>query len=130
MMSKEQLMNFFDSNFSEVKEMVFNAAVFSYEPDKETCMALSEGLRILANAGNKNAAVLYCAIATYGDNADCFSTDVAGELLFAAEALDEYHELIKEEFEDVVDEDHFDYMYEFPVIYFFKNVINVYEAGK
>lgn len=121
-MTKDEVLTHFETNFASLKQMILNVAVWSIEPDRDLCQPLAEGLKILANAGNKKAAVLYAAIAVYDNNADCFSKETASQLLITQNAIDEYVSFIDEEFREVVDEDAYDWMFSFPAVSFLNEI--------
>jgi len=120
-MDKEKVMSYFQTKFSEVKDIVCYVAMWSETPDKDTCEELGRGLITLANNGEKRAAALYCLITAYNNHAGRFSADIASQLIFDMEAMNVYHELL-EELEGIVDGDFYDYMYAFPVIHALKEL--------
>ena len=121
-MDKEKVMSYFQTQFSDVKDIVCKIAMWADTPDKDTCEELGRGLIKLANNGEKRAAALYCLITAYDNHAGGFSADIASQLIFDMEAMDVYHELLEEELEGIVDADFYDYMYAFPVIHALKEL--------
>lgn len=119
---KEQLVAFFEDKYTPIKDMVLAATVWSDCPDRDLCNTMAEGLQSIANAGSKKAAALYCAATAYDNNEKAFSDDIAVDLLFTADAVEDYHILIKEVFYSIVDEDHYDYLYAYPTAQFFKKM--------
>lgn len=121
-MEKEQLLLFFEEKYSQMKDMILSITIWSDDPDENLCKTMAEGLQILANSGNKKAAALYCATAAYDNNEDTFSEDIAVNLVFTADAVEEYHKLVEDEFYSIVDAEYYDYLYAFPAVHFMRNV--------
>lgn len=125
-MNKEQMVAYFQTNFDELKTMVFNAVIWTEMPDKHTIQTIRDGLLILAREGDKNAAALYCTVAAFGDELDCFSKDVAMELVMSADAVDEYQDMVRDEFQGVVEVEFYDYLMSFPAIHFLGAVVEAW----
>lgn len=123
-MQKEQLIKQFHDNQSEITEIINTVAIWSDDPDKDVCKIIRDGLHALAQAGDKNAAALYCAITAYDNHANSFSAEIACNLVFANQALAEYHALIEKEFYSIVDAYHYEYLYAFPIIPMFRELAN------
>ena len=120
-MEKEQVLAFFEDNYEKMKDMILSVTIWSDAPDENLCKTMAKGLQTLANSGSKRAAALYCATAGYRNNKGTFSDDVAMNLVFSVDAMNEYHKLIKDEFYSV-DLELYDYLYAFPVMQFMKNL--------
>lgn len=125
-MTQEQMMFYFQNNFSEIKETILNVTVFADEtPSKTVCTEIAAGLLNLAEKkGDKNAAALYCLVAAFGNHAGAFSEDTACRLVFDLNAVEAYHELVDDELLGILDNDPYQYMYAFPVTYGFKKLNN------
>ena len=115
-MTKEEVLAYFQTNFTSLKKMIIEIAFWAYEPNKDLCKPLAEGLQVLASTGNKKAVVLYAVIAAYDNNANCFSKETALQLLFTHNAVDEYVSFVDEEFKDDVDADLYEFLYSFPAV--------------
>ncbi len=120
MITQEMLVKFFEENEKEIREMVLQAAVYVYTPDRETCAILESGLRALGEKGNKNAIALYCAVTACDNNCGTFSEKIATEMIFDYKAIKEYHDLIHDEFQEAADPESYDYYWAAPTIWLSK----------
>ena len=105
-------------------------AMWSDEPNKQTCEDLGNGLIALADSGDKKAAALYFLIAAYDNNAGGFSKDTACRLVFELDAMEEYRELLREELIDYTFDDDFNELYAFPVIHTFRKLTEESGSGE
>lgn len=123
-MSNKRMNEFFDLHFEHLKNMIFDITIFTSEPVSSVCTTIGEGLQILASEGNRNAAVIYAAIASYDGEINGFEKDIAIKLLLDIDDFREYCKFIEDEFEGVVEECRFFYMYSFPVVYLLKQIVD------
>lgn len=66
-MNQEEIMLYFQNNYSEVRETILEVTIWADEPNKDVCAEIAAGLLHLAEKkGDKNAAALYCLIAAFG----------------------------------------------------------------
>ncbi|MBQ6850849.1 MAG: hypothetical protein IJN77_07420 [Oscillospiraceae bacterium] len=126
-MKKQEIIQMFENNYEQIKDMVFRSAIHRVKPSAEVCRPIEKALSILAEAGNKEAAVLYGAVAAYDYNDHTFDKEKAAKLLFNNNATEEYYFFIEEEFRDDVDWEFNEALNEelkaFPLIYFCEEVI-------
>ncbi|MBP1566461.1 MAG: hypothetical protein J6A58_11965 [Oscillospiraceae bacterium] len=120
MMTQEMLVKFFEENEKDIRDMVLQAAVYVYNPDRETCATLEKGLRALGEQGNKSAIALYCAVAVCNNNCGTFSEKIAMEMIFESKAIKEYHDLIRDEFQEDADPESYDYYWAAPTLWLSK----------
>ena len=127
-MTRDDIIKYFNTNFTSLKKMIIEIAFWAYEPDENLCKPLAEGLLCLAKDGNIKAIVLYAVIAAYGNNADCFSKATALQMLFTNNAIDEYVAFVDDEFKEDVDADLYDYLYSFPAVSLFEQIVSENEV--
>ena len=122
-MNQDEIMLYFQNNYSDFKETILDLTIWSDNPSKDVCKEIAAGLLLLAEKkDDKNAAALYCLIAAFGNNHDTFSKDIACRLIFTMNALENYHQLIDDELFMVLDDDPYSYMYAFPVTHSFNKL--------
>ena len=118
----DEFVLFFDSDFEEVVDMIFNVAVFSLEPEKESCKTIESGLRKLAEYENKNACAVYAIITAYNNCCECFSESFALECVFKNKTLELYHEMAEKYFREIVDEEFFSSLYSAPAMWLLEHI--------
>ena len=121
-MNKEKALLYFQTHFDYIKKSIFDIAVWSDSANYDNCKEIEEALVLLADAGDKNAAAMYCIITAYDNHANSFSPDTACRLVFEHDAVEAYQTLFKKEFFDILDEYHYDYLYGYPAIQLLKSL--------
>lgn len=122
---KQIALEFIDDNLPQMKDMIMSITVFhGGEPNEELCGLIADNLFFFARTGSKLAAAMYCISAAYNKDSDIFSAYTAIALLFSGNAVKEYHDLVRDEFADIMDDEEYKYFYTFPAIEFFKQLGN------
>lgn len=118
-----EIITLFDSDFDAIKDMILNTTVFSFEPEEEECKTIESGLRKLAECENKNACAIYAIVTAYDNCCNCFSKSFATEQIFKTKSVENYHNILDEEFRDVVDEEYYSFLYSAPAIWLMEYVV-------
>ncbi|MBR5800437.1 MAG: hypothetical protein IKY23_10305 [Lachnospiraceae bacterium] len=96
-MKKEELVKVYEENMKHINSMIMQMTMFTNEKDEKMCKVLENGLSILAESGNKNAAAMYGMVVAYIGEDEFFSKKTACQLIFQTNAIKEYQELVEEE---------------------------------
>ena len=117
-----------DCDLTLMIQMILNVTVWNdRDINTEHRSKIANGLILLAKSGNNLAAALYCISAAYGSHNEYFSNSTAISLLFSAgePAIQIYHNILRDEFLEIVDEEFFEYMWSYPAIQYFYEKDNI-----
>ena len=116
------MMDYFGKHKEKLMEYAKDLLIWTDSIDDTVSGYIEGGLRKLAQSGDKDAAVLYGVVAAYRPDAESFSDMATLELLLEPAVAEMYEEKVKEEFEDILEDDELIELMAFPVICFFKMI--------
>jgi len=128
-MKKEELFDYFDKNKERIIEDIRHLILWSIEPDPDICRSIESGLRKLSSGGNKDAAAIYCLIVVYDINAECFSKEIAHSYFTDSEIVERYDDIVRSNFEGILDEDEYIHLLCYPTVSFFGLLEEIEPSG-
>ena len=92
--------------------------------DIDVCQMIASQLEAIADENadlSKNAAAIYCLICAYDNHEGTFSPETACRLIFQHNAIESYQKILKQEFEEILDQDDFERFQAYPAMQLLKS---------